>query len=940
MQSSSSNVNMGSIVCQYCGVLIDTIDTNRVKTLYGVCGRSACSVNNVESKAQVLPTRVEQEKRVRQFQEGHAGMKTLLGGKGANLAEMINAGLPVPPGFTITTDACREYYTIGGKLPEGLFDEIRSALVQVERTKNQQFGDNDNPLLVSVRSGSVNSMPGMMDTILNLGLNDETVKGLARNTDNPRFAYDCYRRLIQMFGNVVFNIEGIHFEKLLHQTKKELAIEVDKDIPVEAWIDLVEKYKTVIQRRANVQFPQDVFEQMHLAVEAVFRSWNNHRANVYRKAYNIPDNQGTAVNIQSMVFGNMGDDCGTGVLFTRNPSTGEKVLYGEYLINAQGEDVVAGIRTPLPITLLKEEMPEIYEQLVQTAAKLETHYKDMQDIEFTVEKGKLFILQTRNGKRTAQAAVKLAVHFAQEGLLNIEEALLRIDVEHLNQLLHRAIDEDEKLQVLTVGLPASPGAATGQVVFDADTAEEWSRSGKSVVLVSTETSPEDIHGVIAAEGVLTSRGGMTSHAAVVARGMGKPCVCGCEDIRIDAEARQFITGDVSIKEGDWITLDGSMGRVIVGTVKLKEPEMSSELNQLLKWADNIRALKIRTNADSPEDAAKARLFGAEGIGLCRTEHMFMSSNRLSVVQKMILADNLEERKAALNQLLPMQQNDFEGIFSAMQGLPVTIRLLDPPLHEFLPNIEELLLRQERMRIDAETLNERHELEQLIRKVRNLQEMNPMLGWRGCRLGILIPEIYEMQVIAIFRAVLAMKAKGIQVIPEIMIPLVGHVNELKSMRELVDRTAEEVLGLFKHEVPYQVGTMIEVPRAALTAGQIAQYADFFSFGTNDLTQMTFGFSRDDAEGKFLTHYVEKSILPKNPFQALDTEGVGLLIEWAVKSGRIEKPKLKTGICGEHGGDKESIFFCHQTGLDYVSCSPFRIPLARIAAAQAQLIHGGR
>jgi pyruvate,orthophosphate dikinase len=880
-------------------------------------------------------------KRVQHFEEGHAGMKTLLGGKGANLAEMTNAQLPVPPGFTVTTEACREYYANDKKLPEGLFDEICSALKQVEFKKNQLFGDIRNPLLVSVRSGSVNSMPGMMDTILNLGLNDETVQGLAANTGNPRFAYDCYRRLIQMFGNVVFDIEGFHFEKLLHHLKQELAIPEDKDLPVEAWIRLIASYKAVIERRANTVFPQDVFSQLELAVEAVFRSWNNHRAIVYRKAYGIPQYQGTAVNIQSMVFGNMGDDCGTGVLFTRNPSTGEKVLYGEYLTNAQGEDVVAGIRTPLPIAMLEQEMPDIYVQLKQTAARLEAHYKDMQDIEFTVEKGKLFILQTRNGKRTAQASVKLAVNFVKEGLLRREDALQRIEVEHLDQLLHRAIDEDAKLDILAVGLPASPGAATGQAVFDADTAEEWSRCGRSVVLVSTETSPEDIHGVIAAEGVLTSRGGMTSHAAVVARGMGKSCVCGCEEVRIDAEARQFTAGEVIVREGDWITLDGSTGRVISGTVTLKEPEMSAELGELLKWADDIRSLKVRTNADTPEDAAKAREFGAEGIGLCRTEHMFMSADRLPVVQAMILADNVEERKAALDQLLPMQQGDFEGIFAAMNGLPVTIRLLDPPLHEFLPKLEDLLLQQERMKsgtAEAYTAAERQELEKLIRKVRNLHEMNPMLGQRGCRLGIVFPEIYEMQAIAIFRAVLACKSQGIEVIPEIMIPLVGHFNELKSMRALVDRAAEEVLGMGKLQVPYHVGTMIEVPRAALTAGQIAEHADFFSFGTNDLTQMTFGYSRDDAEGKFLTHYVEHQILPKNPFQVLDTEGVGLLIDWAVKNGRAKKPQLKTGICGEHGGDKESIFFCHQAGLNYVSCSPFRIPLARIAAAQAQLTLG--
>ncbi|MBP1989092.1 pyruvate, phosphate dikinase [Paenibacillus eucommiae] len=892
-------------------------------------------------------------KRVLHFQAGNAAMKTLLGGKGANLAEMTNAGLPVPPGFTVTTEACREYYANGSQLPQGLFEEIRTALIQVEASKKQTFGSVEDPLLVSVRSGSVTSMPGMMDTILNLGLNDETVEALARNTGNPRFAFDCYRRLIQMFGNVVFDIEGLHFEKLLHQMKAERSIHEDKDMPVEGWVAIIEKFKAIIEQRAKRSFPQDVYEQLELAVEAVFRSWNNQRAAVYRKVYGIPDSQGTAVNIQSMVFGNRGDDCGTGVLFTRNPSTGEKHLYGEYLTNAQGEDVVAGVRTPLPIAQLENEMPEVYAKLAHTAAKLEAHYKDMQDIEFTVEKGELFILQTRNGKRTAQAAVKLAVHFVNEGILSREEALQRIEVEHLDQLLHRAIDEDIKLDVLATGLPASPGAATGQAVFDADTAEEWVRSGKKVVLVSSETSPEDIHGVIAAEGVLTSRGGMTSHAAVVARGMGKPCVCGCEEVRIDEDEPQFRAGNVTVREGDWITLDGSTGRVILGTVELKEPEVSEELNELLQWADAVRKLEVRTNADTPEDAAKAREFGAQGIGLCRTEHMFMSAERLPVVQAMILADGLEERKVALEQLLPMQQSDFEGLFTAMSGLPVTIRLLDPPLHEFLPKLEELLIRQEQLKHEPQgqpaaanvdgalsSVPERIELDTLIRKVRNLQESNPMLGQRGCRLGILFPEIYEMQAVAIFRAVLACRSKGITVIPEIMIPLVGHSNELKAMRELVDRTAVQELGTELKHVVYKVGTMIEVPRAALTAAQIAQHADFFSFGTNDLTQMTFGYSRDDAEGKFLTHYVDHNILPKNPFQVLDTEGVGLLIDWAVKQGREQKPQLKTGICGEHGGDKESIFFCHQTGLNYVSCSPFRVPLARIAAAQAQITLGDK
>lgn len=877
-------------------------------------------------------------KRVFHFEEGHAGLKNLLGGKGANLAEMTKAGLPIPAGFTITTDVCRAYYAGDRKLPQGLLAEIREALHRVELKKDQLFGGDVNPLLVSVRSGSVSSMPGMMDTILNLGLNDVTVEALARQTGNPRFAYDCYRRLIQMFGNVVFDIEGVYFERQLHLLKEHHGIAEDQDVHAEAWKELIGKYKQLIEQKARTAFPQNVYAQLELAVEAVFRSWNNQRAIVYRKAYNIPDHQGTAVNIQSMVFGNLGEDCGTGVLFTRNPSTGEKVLYGEFLTNAQGEDVVAGVRTPLPIARMEAAMPEVYVQLVQTAKRLEQHYKDMQDIEFTVEKGKLYILQTRNGKRTAQAAVKLAVHFVKEGIIGQADAVQRIEMEHLDQLLHRALDEQGQHDVIAQGLPASPGAATGLAVFNANTAEDWRAAGKRVVLVSTETTPEDIHGVIAAEGVLTSRGGMTSHAAVVARGMGKPCICGCEDIRIDADAKAFHVHGVTVKEGDWITLDGSTGRVISGVVALKEPEMSVELDELLGWADEIRTLKVRSNADTPEDAAKARQFGAEGIGLCRTEHMFMSPERVPVVQAMILADRPDERREALDRLLPMQQGDFEGIFAAMNGLPVTIRLLDPPLHEFLPKLDELLVEQERLKWDTQTKHgaeAKQQLDAYIRKVRNLHEMNPMLGQRGCRLGIVCPEIYEMQVVAIFRAVLACKARGIDVIPEIMIPLVGHAHELKVMRELVERVAGTVLGEQQEEVSYRVGTMIEVPRAAVTAERIAEHADFFSFGTNDLTQMTFGYSRDDAEGKFLTHYVEHNVLPHNPFQVLDTEGVGALIEWAVEKGRKRKPQLKTGICGEHGGDKQSIFFCQHAGLDYVSCSPYRVPLARIAAAQAKL-----
>ncbi|WP_209123984.1 pyruvate, phosphate dikinase [Alkalihalobacillus sp. BA299] len=872
-------------------------------------------------------------RRVLQFEEGNSSMKVLLGGKGANLAEMTNAGLAVPPGFTITTETCQEYYINEQKLPEGLFDEVKDALELIELKKQQFFGDDVNPLLVSVRSGSVTSMPGMMDTILNLGLNDRTVEGLSKQMNNSRFAYDCYRRLIQMFGSVVFEIEMKLFEDIFEETKNSFGVKVDKDLKVEGLKLVINEYKLLIEEKTNKSFPQDVYNQLTLAVEAVFKSWNNQRAVVYRQLYNIPDQQCTAVNIQSMVFGNMGDDSGTGVLFTRNPSTGENSLFGEFLTNAQGEDVVAGIRTPQPIENLKTEMPNVYNDLVKIARQLETRYKDMQDIEFTIEKGQLYVLQTRSGKRTAQAAVKLAVQFVAEGILSKEEAINRIEVEHLEQLLHSTIDPQATLEVIAKGLPASPGSATGHVVFDADVATEWVKHGKKVVLVSHETSPEDIHGVIAAEGVLTTNGGMTSHAAVVARGMGKPCICGCEEIKIDPERKRFYIGNTTIVEGDWITLDGTTGRVINGTVALKEPEISPELLKLLEWADSIKHLKVLTNADTPEDAAKARDFKAEGIGLCRTEHMFMSTERLPVVQEMILAQSLEERHRALDKLLPMQQSDFEGIFEAMHGFPVTIRLLDPPLHEFLPKIEELLEKQ--FSLKEPEVNEKHE--QLIRKVRNLQEVNPMLGQRGCRLGILFPEIYRMQVIAIFRAAVKLIRQKINVIPEVMIPLVGHVNELEIMRKLVDEAAEEVFLEEGLRVNYKVGTMIEVPRAALTADEIAEHADFFSFGTNDLTQMTYGYSRDDAEGKFLSYYLEHKVIPTNPFQVLDTEGVGALIKCAVKKGRAQKTALKTGICGEHGGNKESIFFCHMTGLNYISCSPYRVPMARIAAAQAQLFY---
>ncbi|WP_426452115.1 pyruvate, phosphate dikinase [Paenibacillus sp. S-38] len=877
------------------------------------------------------------KQRVLFFTEGNAEMKTLLGGKGANLAEMTKAGLPVPPGFTVTTEVCRAYFAGGNLLPEGLMDEVASAMSAIEALKNQGFGRAEAPLLVSVRSGSVTSMPGMMDTILNLGLNDETVAGLAVMTGNPRFAYDCYRRLLQMFGNVVFEIEHYHFERELLLLKKEQGCTEDSELSAERLEELCRAYQRVIKKKAGVAFPQAVFDQLHMAIEAVFRSWNNPRAVVYRKLNRIPDHQGTAVNIQSMVFGNLGEDSGTGVLFTRNPSTGEKVLYGEYLMNAQGEDVVAGIRTPQEIAGLAGEQPALHLQIEEVAQKLERHYRDMQDIEFTIENGKLYILQTRSGKRTAQAAVKIAADLVEEGVISKPEALERIEVSHLDQLLHRSIDEGQPLNVLASGLPASPGAATGQAVFDADTAEEWARAGRQVLLVRAETTPEDIHGVLAATGVLTTRGGMTSHAAVVARGMGKPCVCGCEALRIGEGS--FTIGGKQVNEGEWISIDGATGRVILGKLLLKEPEISPELSTLLGWADEIRRLKVLTNADTPEDAAKARELGAEGIGLCRTEHMFMSVERVPVVQEMILAEDDAARREALGKLLPMQQEDFEGIFRSMAGLPVTVRLLDPPLHEFLPSLEHLIVQQARLSCDASSDRaEKEKVDTLLRKVRGLHEMNPMLGTRGCRLGILFEDIYEMQVEALFRAALTCRAEGIEVLPELMIPLVGHANELKRLRELVDRTAARVLGELLPEVPYRVGTMIEVPRAAITAGQIAWHADFFSFGTNDLTQMTFGYSRDDAEGKFLTHYLEHKLLPENPFQVLDEEGVGELILWAVEKGRAVKPALKTGVCGEHGGDKDSIFFCHGAGLDYVSCSPYRVPLARIAAAQAMIAAG--
>jgi pyruvate,orthophosphate dikinase len=867
------------------------------------------------------------------FREGQASMKDLLGGKGANLAEMTNIGLPVPPGFTITTEACNDYYANNRNFPAGLWDQISPALADVEQATNKKFGDKENPLLVSVRSGAKFSMPGMMDTILNLGLNDETVQGLAESTQNDRFAYDSYRRFIQMFGDVVLEVDHHHFESILEDAKTKQGVTYDSELTAESLKWVVEGYKKLIERRTGSPFPQEPMKQLEQAILAVFRSWNNDRAIVYRKINDIPDNIGTAVNVQSMVFGNMGTDSGTGVAFTRNPSTGEKALYGEYLMNAQGEDVVAGIRTPQPIKSLEDENKEIYAQFIEIANRLEDHYRDMQDIEFTIERGRLYILQTRNGKRTAPAAIRVAVELCHEGVISKDESIIRIEPGQLGQLLHRRMDTEAKLEVLAKGLPASPGAASGKIVFDADEAERLGHSGEKVLLVRTETTPDDIHGILAAQGILTSRGGMTSHAAVVARHMGKPAVCGCEALKIDYTENTVTIDGVVYPEGTLLSIDGATGRVIKGAVPMIDPELSEEFKQLLEWADEIRALKVLANADNPRDAQKARDFGAQGIGLCRTEHMFMDPARIPIVQEMILAQNLLEREAALQKLLPMQEEDFYGILKAMQGLSVTIRLLDPPLHEFLPNVEELVVEITKLKMSGKDSEELKDKEALLRKVRALSEMNPMLGHRGCRLGVTFPEIYAMQARAIFQAAARLIKEGYEIHPEVMIPLVIHVKELAMLRKLTEDAAAAVMEEQGVSITYKVGTMIEVPRAALTADEIATTADFFSFGTNDLTQTTLGFSRDDAEGKFLPAYLEHDILEQNPFAVLDRNGVGKLMKMGVQLGRAANPDLKVGICGEHGGDPSSIEFCHLIGLDYVSCSPFRVPIARLAAAQA-------
>jgi pyruvate,orthophosphate dikinase len=850
------------------------------------------------------------------FDEQAPGGRELLGGKGIGLAEMTGLGIPVPAGFTVTTDACRETMRTG-EPPEALWPEVDDHVERLQERSGKRFGDAHDPLLVSVRSGAAISMPGMMDTILNLGLNDTAVEGLAEATGNPRFAYDSYRRLIQMYGEVVDGVEGQLFEEELQRLKEQRGVRQDVELTAEDLRELISTFQAIYEREVGETFPQDARQQLQRSIRAVFDSWESPRAKVYRRTYDIPDDLGTAVNVVQMVFGNMGDTSATGVCFTRDPSTGERRLYGEFLLNAQGEDVVAGIRTPEPIERMGEILPAAYEQLTETLERMEEHYREMQDIEFTVEDGTLYLLQTRTGKRTAQAALRIAVEMTGEGLISREEAVARIDAGQLDQLLHPMIDPNADVDVVATGLNASPGAASGAIVLDADLAEERGRAGEDVVLVRWETTPDDIHGLVHARGVLTAHGGMTSHAAVVARGMGKPCVAGCESLSIDVGARTLRIGELELKEGDQLTIDGGTGRVIVGSVPLVPPAIDENFGTILGWADDVRRLRVRANADTPEDAAKAREFGAEGIGLCRTEHMFMAADRLPVVQDMILAADERSRRAALDLLLPVQQGDFEAIFEAMAGHPVTIRLLDPPLHEFLPSVEEATS-------DA-----------MRRRIEQLHEANPMLGTRGCRLGLQWPEIYEMQVRAIVRAAKAVADRtGEAPRVEIMHPLVGFAEELRRLRELTERVAAE-----EADVEYLCGTMIELPRACVRANEIAEFADFCSFGTNDLTQTTLGFSRDDAEGKFLTYYLEHGVLERNPFEVLDRDGVGDLMRIAVERGRSVDPELKLGICGEHGGEPRSVAFCHEIGLDYVSCSPYRVPLARLAAAQAALADAG-
>ena len=871
-------------------------------------------------------------KYVYKFKEGNASMRNLLGGKGANLAEMTNLGLPIPQGFTITTEACTSYYENGKKISKEIEDEILSNLKDLEELQGKKFGDNSDPLLVSVRSGARASMPGMMDTILNLGLNDIAVEGFAKKTNNPRFAYDSYRRFIQMYSDVVMEVPKSYFEKIIDELKAEKGVHFDTELTTEDLKELVKRFKEVYKENMNgEEFPQDPSEQLMGAVKAVFRSWDNPRAIVYRRMNDIPGDWGTAVNVQAMVFGNMGETSGTGVAFTRNPSTGEKGIYGEYLINAQGEDVVAGVRTPQPISKLAEDLPECYKEFMELAHKLENHYRDMQDMEFTIQEGKLYFLQTRNGKRTAPAAIQIACDLVDEGMIDEKEAVLRIDAKSLDQLLHPTFDKDSLKagEVIGQALPASPGAAAGKVVFTAEEAKELGKGGKGerVVLVRLETTPEDIEGMVAAQGILTVRGGMTSHAAVVARGMGTCCVSGCGEIKINEEAKQFELGGYTFHEGDYISLDGTTGKIYKGDIKTVEASVSGNFGRIMAWADKYRALKVRTNADNPRDTRNAVHLGAEGIGLCRTEHMFFEEDRIPKIRKMILAETVEAREAALNELIPFQKGDFKAMYKELKELPMTVRYLDPPLHEFLPTEEEdIIALAKDMGVTVEHLKN---------KCAELHEFNPMMGHRGCRLAVTYPEIARMQTRALMEAAIEVKEEeGYNIVPEIMIPLVGEKKELKFVKDVVIEVAEQVKKEKGSDMQYHIGTMIEIPRAALLANEIAEEAEFFSFGTNDLTQMTFGFSRDDA-GKFLDSYYKTKIYESDPFAKLDQKGVGQLVKMAVEKGRSTRPDIKLGICGEHGGEPSSVEFCHNIGLSYVSCSPFRVPIARLAAAQAAI-----
>ena len=868
------------------------------------------------------------------FREGNADMRNLLGGKGANLAEMTNLGLPIPPGFTVTTEACTDYYNHGRSISEEIQTQIFDALALLEEKLGKKFGDTENPLLVSVRSGARASMPGMMDTILNLGLTDISVEGFAKRTGNPRFAYDSYRRFIQMFSDVVMEVPKSLFERVIDEIKEDRKVHFDTELTAEDLKEVIRRFKEIYKEKMGEEFPQEPRVQLMEAVKAVFRSWDNERAIVYRRMNDIPGDWGTAVNVQSMVFGNMGNTSGTGVAFTRNPSTGAKGIYGEYLINAQGEDVVAGIRTPQPITRLEEDLPECYEEFLKIANRLEEHYRDMQDMEFTIEDGKLYFLQTRNGKRTAQAALQIACDLVDEGMITPQEAVSRIEAKSLDQLLHPAFDPDalKKGTVMGQALPASPGAAAGKIYFTAEEAKEAHEAGERVILVRLETSPEDIEGMHAAEGILTVRGGMTSHAAVVARGMGTACISGCGDIVIDEKKKQFTLGGKTYFEGDYISLDGSTGKIYDGDIQTQEASISGNFGRIMSWADSFRKLKVRTNADTPADAANAVRLGAEGIGLCRTEHMFFEPDRIPKIRKMILSKTVEEREKALEELIPFQKGDFKALYEVMEGKPVTIRFLDPPLHEFVPTDEK--------DIEALAKDMNLSVEEVKNTCSELHEFNPMMGHRGCRLSVTYPEIARMQTRAVIEAAIEVKEeKGFEIVPEIMVPLVGDKKELKFVKDVIVETAEQVKAEKNSNLVYHIGTMIEIPRAALLANEIAEEAEFFSFGTNDLTQMTFGFSRDDA-GKFLVDYYKSKIYESDPFAKLDQNGVGQLIEMAVTKGRSQRPNLKIGICGEHGGDPSSVAFCHKVGMDYVSCSPFRVPIARLAAAQAAIANTGK